>query len=165
LRESRADVWLSVRRCGCSNSHRLIFPPLDRDSRKQLHEFAHRVGLVSKSRGNGASRHPILKKPAKFSGADGRKFFSAEKAVRRTEFFRSDGSRETLREERLKVTPRAGEVVGQGWEEMSTMKGTKAKAMMEKMGWKAGEGLGAEANKGRAEPIQHVFRSSKAGLG
>jgi hypothetical protein len=84
----------------------------------------------------------------------------AEKLARRTEFFRTD-----LPHEHVKVAPRAGEVVGQGWEEMSTMKGTKAKAMMEKMGWKMGEGLGTETNKGRAEPIQHVVRYSKAGLG
>jgi G-patch domain len=84
----------------------------------------------------------------------------AEKFARRTEFFRTD-----LPHERVKVGPRHGEVVGQGWEQMSTMKGTKAKTMMEKMGWKEGEGLGKEANKGIAEPIQHVVRYSKAGLG
>jgi hypothetical protein len=44
------------------------------------------------------------------------------------------------------------------------MKGNKARAMMEKMGWKEGEGLGSEA-KGIKEPIQQVFRHSKEGLG
>jgi G-patch protein len=40
----------------------------------------------------------------------------------------------------------------------------KAKAMMEKMGWSSGQALGT-SNKGIVEPIQHVVRYSRAGLG
>jgi hypothetical protein len=139
---------------------RLVFPPLDRNSRKQLHQFAHRLGLQSKSRGTGSARHPTLIKPAGFCGVTQVTLVKAERMTTRREFFRTD-----LPRTQVKVTPRPGEVVGQEWAQMSTMKGTKAKAMMEKMGWKMGEGLGTETNKGRAEPIQHVVRYSKAGLG
>jgi G-patch domain len=81
--------------------------------------------------------------------------------TRRTEFLRSD----IRADKAVKATPQAGKVIGQEWAQMSTMKGTKAKAMMEKMGWKEGEALGSETNKGIAEPIQQVYRYSKAGLG
>jgi G-patch domain len=57
-------------------------------------------------------------------------------------------------------------MVGEGAAELGTSTGSaKAKAMMEKMGWKSGEGLGTESNKGIVEPIQHVVRYSRAGLG
>jgi hypothetical protein len=63
-------------------------------------------------------------------------------------------------------TPKAGEVVGEGAAELITSKGSaKARAMMEKMGWSSGQALGTETNKGIVEPIQHVVRYSRAGLG
>lgn len=144
-----------------TNSNRLVFPPLDQDSRRQLHQFAYRIGLDSKSRGFGARRFPVLTKPADFDRPSKSDLRRAQKLVRRIEFLRSD----IRAEKKAKVAPQAGEVIGQEWAQMSTMKGTKAKAMMERMGWKEGDALGSETNKGIAEPIQQVYRYSKAGLG
>jgi hypothetical protein len=120
----------------------------------------HRIGLKSKSHGKGSARFQVITKPSGFQRISEEQFLKAEKQVRRTEFLRAD-----VRHDHPKVAPRAGEFVGQGFEEMSTMKGTKAKAMMERMGWSPGEGLGSESNKGRTEPIQHFIRYSKVGLG
>jgi len=37
--------------------------------------------------------------------------------------------------------------------------------MLEKMGWSSGTALGALNNKGILEPVSHVVKTTKAGLG
>lgn len=104
-------------------------------------------------------------------GYDEAVFQRVEKKVRRTMFYRTDISEKTASTSKqgqgyASTRPKAGEAVGWGTEELGASKSTaKAKALMEKMGWKSGEGLGSGVNKGIVEPIQHVVRYSRAGLG
>jgi len=37
--------------------------------------------------------------------------------------------------------------------------------MLEKMGWSTGTGLGAVNNQGILQPVSHVVKTTKAGLG
>lgn len=61
------------------------------------------------------------------------------------------------------VNYRDGEVVGGSAPELS--QGNKGRAMLEKMGWSIGTALGALNNKGILQPVAHVVKRSKAGLG
>jgi hypothetical protein len=61
---------------------------------------------------------------------------------------------------------KTGEKVGAGAPEIGSAKGSaKAKAMMEKMGWSSGQGLGAQDNQGMLTPVEAVVHRSRAGLG
>lgn len=100
-------------------------------------------------------------------------FFRAEKRIRRTVFHRTDVRKATAVTSSKATSgsgsaaiPKVGEKVGDGAEELSQSKtSAKARAMMEKMGWKSGEGLGISTNKGITEPIQQIVWYSRAGLG
>lgn len=61
------------------------------------------------------------------------------------------------------VNYRDGEVVGGSAPELSQE--NKGRAMLEKMGWSNGTALGALNNKGILQPVAHVVKRSKAGLG
>lgn len=61
---------------------------------------------------------------------------------------------------------RAGDKIGEGAEELHDARGSaKARAMMEKMGWSAGQGLGQEGKQGIVNPLEQVVWASRAGLG
>ncbi|GKT39927.1 protein SQS1 [Colletotrichum spaethianum] len=61
------------------------------------------------------------------------------------------------------VLYRDGEVVGGSAPELGQE--NKGRAMLEKMGWSSGTALGALNNKGILQPVAHVVKRSKAGLG
>jgi hypothetical protein len=61
------------------------------------------------------------------------------------------------------VTYRDGEVVGGSAPELS--QSNKGRTMLEKMGWSTGMALGATDNKGILQPVAHVVKRTKAGLG
>lgn len=58
---------------------------------------------------------------------------------------------------------REGEIVGASVPELG--QANKGRAMLEKMGWSKGMGLGTLENKGILEPVAQVMKRSKAGLG
>ena len=60
-------------------------------------------------------------------------------------------------------TYRDGDVVGAGVPRIA--KGNKGRFMLERMGWSDGTTLGSSNNKGILEPVHHVVKTTKAGLG
>ena len=56
-----------------------------------------------------------------------------------------------------------GEVVGAAAPEIGAE--NRGRAMLEKMGWSTGMGLGANNNRGIVEPVSQIIKRSKAGLG
>jgi hypothetical protein len=56
-----------------------------------------------------------------------------------------------------------GEVVGGSAPEIGSE--NKGRAMLEKMGWTSGTGIGAIGNKGSIEVIKHVVKTTRHGLG
>jgi hypothetical protein len=68
--------------------------------------------------------------------------------------------RSQLRKNR--VAYKDGEIVGKSAPELEST--NKGRAMLMKMGWKSGMGLGAENNKGILEPLAPVVKVTKAGL-
>ena len=61
------------------------------------------------------------------------------------------------------VAYRDGDVVGAAAPELGT--GNRGRAMLEKMGWSTGTALGAYNNKGLLQPVAHIIKNSRAGLG
>lgn len=60
------------------------------------------------------------------------------------------------------ATVRDGDVVGGAAPEIGVS--NRGRTMLEKMGWSSGMALGLD-NKGITQPIEHIVKKSKAGLG
>ena len=148
---------------------------MDKNDRKLVHEFANVFNLKSKSIGGGRGRYPTLFKTSrsiKFSEGNladvealfnQRRFFprmdkgSKRAPGTRRMGFRSGGASGAA------VSYRDGEIVGATAPELGT--DNKGRAMLEKMGWSTGTALGALNNKGIMQPVVHVVKTTKAGLG
>ncbi|KAG7046833.1 G-patch domain-containing protein [Colletotrichum scovillei] len=151
----------------------LTLPPMDNHARKVIHELASKFNIKSKSTGSGDQRRPMLHRTfrtAKFAdeifdvaiARVGRKYFprndtAVRAAVQRQSARRGGGGGHAG------VAYRDGEVVGGSAPELSQE--NKGRAMLEKMGWSSGTALGAINNKGILQPVAHVVKRSKAGLG
>ncbi len=127
------------------------------------------LNLKSKSVGEEGSRFPVLTKTNHTTSFDERLVTALE-----TRFGFRGRKDKTLwpkgapRERKargadLRATYQDGEVVGAAAPELGQE--NKGRAMMEKMGWSKGTALGALHNKGIMQPIPHVVRNTKAGLG
>ncbi|KAK6213013.1 SQS1 [Colletotrichum tabaci] len=150
----------------------LTLPPMDNHARKVIHELASKFNIKSKSTGSGDQRRPMLHRTfrtAKFADETfdmaitrvGRKYFprndiAVRAAVQRQSARRGGGGH-------AGVLYRDGEVVGGSAPELGQE--NKGRAMLEKMGWSSGTALGALNNKGILQPVAHVVKRSKAGLG
>ncbi|KAJ5116501.1 hypothetical protein N7456_000849 [Penicillium angulare] len=151
----------------------LSLPPMTKHRRKTIHELANKVNLKSQSRGNGLDRFPVLLKTSRtpkytrktISQVDN--LLSGRKLNRR--LFQSWGP-ETSKSTKPKrggpgagVSYMDGDVVGASAPEIGA--GNRGRAMLEKMGWSSGTALGASNNKGILQPVAHVVKNSRAGLG
>lgn len=166
------DITSELREFCLSRAEQLSLPPLDASARKIIHTACHKLGCKSKSFGKGNLRFLVVLKTKKTTGFDPNAFASLSK-TRRQYFARTDAKQLTRTTPRpsggasfTSVRTLAGMKVGEGAPELGSAKGSaKAKAMMEKMGWSTGQGLGHGSNKGRLDPVEHIVRYSRAGLG
>lgn len=123
------------------------------------------LNLKSLSRGSGKSRFPTLTKTSRtphVRESEMDNFFSSNKILRRLDRPRYDRSNRSTGGTKA-ATYEHGEVVGARAPEIGA--GNKGREMLEKMGWSSGTALGALNNKGILEPVAHVVRKGKAGLG
>lgn len=162
----------------------LKLAPMDSTTRAGVHRLAKALRLKSHSEGKdgrGAGRYPILTKGphTPFYNVDtiweidnlmeSRKFFPKQRGggfrgpntprARATVKTRRGGGGGTM----SGATYMNGEVVGGSAPELGA--DNKGRAMLEKMGWTSGMGIGAVGNKGGLEAIKHVVKTNKAGLG
>lgn len=142
--------------------------------RRVVHEMAHCLRLKSKSSGQGKARFPVLHKSAHTGDFDeasigqllslstSKRFFPRKdvKGQRRAAGLRP-GRRNAANT--AGVSYQDGEVVGAAAPEIGEE--NRGRAMLEKMGWSRGMGLGALNNKGMLQPVVHTVKISKAGLG
>lgn len=143
--------------------------------RKAIHELANVVNLKSQSRGNGPARFTMLLKTSRTPGYTRKTIskldspLSGRKLNRR--LFQSWGSDATKpAKPKTKrgavggaVSYMDGDVVGASAPEIGVE--NRGRAMLEKMGWSSGTALGASNNKGILQPVAHVVKNSRAGLG
>ena len=148
--------------------------PMDKNDRKVVHHLANLVSLKSLSRGKGSFRFPVLTKTShtpsfnEKSIGEADRLFSQERFLRRMEKYdHGQGSpRRAAKSRRVGVkaaTYMDGDVVGASAPEISAE--NKGRAMLERMGWSTGTALGALNNKGILQPVTHVVKNTKAGLG
>lgn len=145
----------------------------DKD-RKMVHELANVFNLKSKSFGKGNNRFPVLYRTSRTlafdedlltaklsrmfsSRARPRTDTSGRKSKAATGGDRRGGFAKTA------VSYRDGDIVGAAAPELG--QDNKGRAMLEKMGWSTGTALGALNNKGIMQPVVHVVKNSKSGLG
>ncbi|KAF6813144.1 G-patch domain-containing protein [Colletotrichum plurivorum] len=149
----------------------LILPPMNNHARKAVHELASKFNIKSKSTGSGDQRRPMLHRTLRTTRFAEESFNTAIARVSRKYFPRNDAvSRAAVQRQSTRragghagVNYRDGEVVGGSAPELSQE--NKGRAMLEKMGWSNGTALGALNNKGILQPVAHVVKRSKAGLG
>lgn len=139
-----------------------------------VHDLANALSLKSQSRGSGSSRFPVLYKTSRTPKYTHKSISDIEKIFSRGRFNRPIGtSRDDRNPSRLAKNRRGrrnaavsymdGDIVGASAPEIGAE--NKGRAMLEKMGWITGTALGASNNKGILQPVVHVVKRSRAGLG
>lgn len=149
----------------------MAFPPMQAHLRSYLHMLASKAGVTSKSQGSGTERFTILtkKKSTPFnmlSEEDVDHQLSAKKTRDKGNARRAAAvvaRRKGAGGVKNGASYKDGEVVGAAAPEIGT--GNRGRAMLEKMGWTSGTALGAFDNKGIIDPVVHVVKNSKSGLG
>lgn len=151
---------------------------MDKHARKMVHEIANVFNLKSKSVGGGRSRFPELYKTSRTTLYSEDALSLIESRLNQRRFLpRMDQARQRGAAPRggarrggrgggfagAAVSYRDGEVVGAAAPEIGAE--NKGRAMLEKMGWSTGTALGALNNKGIMQPVVHVVKTTKAGLG
>ncbi|KAI9749904.1 MAG: FG-nucleoporin nsp1 [Chaenotheca gracillima] len=171
------DIKDEIRDFLISDRQSLPLPPMNKTDRKLVHEIANAFGLKSKSVGDSIARFPTLYKTKKSTIYDADALGVIESRLNSRRFLprmdkKSKGSGPALAIRRraggratnnAAVTYRDGEVVGAAAPELGVE--NRGRAMLEKMGWSSGSALGALNNKGILQPVSHVVKVSKAGLG
>lgn len=138
-----------------------------------MHELAHIFGLKSRSIGKGLSRHPIIYKTAtSIRYCDGELEPRSEGLHRarrsyvpkeRTNGEKDKNYRHRGGADRFSVGYKEGEIVGAAAPELAAE--NVGNQLMRKLGWKPGEALGAQNNKGILQPVVHVVKNTRVGLG
>lgn len=154
------------------NLCRLALPPMGKADRKLVHEIANAFHLKSKSAGDGNNRYPILTRTKNTIKYVAQTYASVEAKLTRRYLPRGDkklggGGGAPKRSGRggnhAAVSYQDGDIVGGSAPELAA--DNRGRAMLEKMGWSTGTALGALNNKGIMQPVTHVVKTTKAGLG
>ena len=144
---------------------------MDKHLRRLTHEIANRLSLRSKSLGVGHQRFPQIFKTSLTKAYDELSLQDIDSLLTRSNRRRQRGpvirkAFTTSRRDGRGATTAAyrdGDVVGAEAPELGIE--NKGRAMLEKMGWSKGTALGALTNKGILQPVSHVVKTTKAGLG
>ncbi|KAL8998436.1 MAG: hypothetical protein Q9169_002473 [Polycauliona sp. 2 TL-2023] len=164
---------LLVRLTDCSS---LALPSMAHKDRKLIHEMANKLKLKSKSNGEGKSRYPMLYKTARTEKFNQNTMSQIMQLLNSKRFLPRMNNKGTGKAAAIKrtrggnaagktagVSYQDGEVVGAAAPEIGLE--NRGRAMLEKMGWSKGTALGALNNKGMLQPVTHIVKTTKAGLG
>ncbi|OIW26782.1 hypothetical protein CONLIGDRAFT_601474 [Coniochaeta ligniaria NRRL 30616] len=168
---SLEDIKTEMRSFLQGTEARLELPPMDKSARKTLHELARKFKVKSQSTGSGHQRRPTLIRTKYTTSYAEEHLEIAVSGLGRRHFPRLDLKGKDKAAQRKSragagnsaVTYQEGEIVGASAPELGQE--NKGRAMLEKMGWSSGMGLGSLDNKGILQPVAHVVKRSKAGLG
>ena len=162
----------------------LKLSPMESNVRAAVHRLAKSLKLNSRSEGKdgiGIGRYPVLTKTPKTPYYSAETIWQIDALMNIRKFFPKNlyGSHKkgpkvsgVARPRRgggggggvmAGVSYRDGEEVGASAPEIGS--DNKGRALLEKMGWKAGMGIGAEGNKGSLDHVRHIVKTTKAGLG
>ncbi|RMZ90261.1 hypothetical protein DV736_g2518, partial [Chaetothyriales sp. CBS 134916] len=174
-RSHPAAIKAEIRRFLVDETDTLKLAPMASHIRAGVHRLAKSLKLDSRSvgkEGKGIGRSPVLTKTAQTPHytidtvwqvdalMQSRKFFSSHwdkipKGVKAYGGKRGGGVSD--------ASFRTGDIVGGTAPELGA--DNKGRAMLEKMGWTSGTGIGADGNKGRLLAVEQVVRRGRSGLG
>ena len=146
---------------------------MDKANRKTVHDIAHAFKLNSKSAGGGKQRFPVLYKTSRTSGYVESTFDTIAARLIRRYLPRMDGGKRLSAGSKRAgrsggfnssaVSYRDGDIVGGSAPELGVE--NKGRILLEKMGWSSGSAIGALHNKGIMQPVSHIVKTTRAGLG
>jgi hypothetical protein len=173
-------IKLRIRHFLVSESDELELTPMDADLRAGVHRLAKSLKLTSRSHGKegkGVGRYPVLNKTSFTKQYTTEDIWEVDALMNLRKFFSKQSYKNSARPARSGAVARGGRGGG-GVAAASYMNGAvvgaaapelgaenRGRAMLEKMGWSAGMGIGAAGNKGSIDNIKHVVKTNKAGLG
>jgi len=177
-----AIIKSRIRQFLVQDTDTLKLSPMAADIRASVHRLAKALKLNSRSEGKegfGIGRYPVLTKTPRtpYYSIDTiweidalmntRKFFYGNMSGRSNKVPRTPGPARARRTGgggiMAGASYRDGEEVGASAPELGS--DNKGRAMLEKMGWISGTGIGAEGNKGSIDHVRHIVKTTKAGLG
>ncbi|KAL7905740.1 hypothetical protein GGI35DRAFT_460436 [Trichoderma velutinum] len=144
----------------------LNLPPMDKRTRKMVHELANKFDIKSKSIGAGEQRRPVLYRTKKTTYKEA-VFEQAVIRIKRQYSRPSQPSKQSRQKlsgrDDAGTSYRDGEVIGASAPELGS--GNRGRTMLEKMGWSTGTPLGASDNQGILQPVSQTMKRTRAGLG
>lgn len=155
-----------------SEEEEKAFPPMDKRHRKMIHEIAMEFNLRTESIGAGNDRYTKLIRTRTTTRYMENRFVDRARKINMGFFPRTDAQAKGKRALRVvsrsggnlnAVRYRDGDIVGGAAPEIGVE--NRGRAMLEKMGWSSGMALGVGDNKGILEPIAHIVKNTKTGLG
>lgn len=159
----------------------LKLSPMESHVRAGVHRLAKSLKLNSRSEGKeglGLGRYPVLTKTPYTPHYTIQTIWQIDELMNQRKFFpkqlhkRPKGARASGIPKPRRgggggvmsgATYRDGEEVAASAPEIGA--DNRGRAMLEKMGWVQGTGIGAVGNKGGLDPIRHIVKTTKAGLG
>ncbi|KAG9767687.1 hypothetical protein ABEF93_005389 [Exophiala dermatitidis] len=182
-RNDPASIKAEIRQFLVDDEDTLALAPMDSATRASVHRLAKALRLKSHSEGKegqGAGRYPVLTKGPQTPRFTSNTIWEVDALMNQRKFFpkHGGGSYRGPNAPRTAGAARArrggggalsgatysnGEVVGASAPEIGA--DNKGRAILEKMGWTSGMGIGAVGNKGGLEAIKHVVKTTRAGLG
>jgi hypothetical protein len=136
---------------------------MGKEDRKMVHCLANFLKMGSKSSGTGNNRYPCIYKTSRTLPLD--RLEAAEEQIDRwvSPRPRAKGRGGRTGGSGAAVSYKDGEIIGGTAAEIGA--DNKGRAMLEKMGWTTGTGLGALNNKGSVQPIMLQMKATRVGLG
>jgi hypothetical protein len=181
-RNDPATIKAEIRQFLVQETDTLKLAPMDSALRASVHRLAKALRLHSRSEGkegHGLGRFPVLTKTSNTPSYTIDTVWEVDALMNTRKFFPKHGGGSyrgpnaprtpAMRERRggggvmSGATYMNGDIVGASAPEIGS--DNKGRAMLEKMGWSSGMGIGAIGNKGGIEVIKHVVKTTKAGLG
>ncbi len=172
------QIKMEVRSFLVQEVEALALVPMTADMRASVHRLAKALSLKSHSQGKADGRFPILTKTPHTPFYTFDTIWEIDALMSKRKFFpKNVGSYKSVKQPRSGPKGRRsggggvlagasymdGEVVGASAPEIGAE--NRGRAMLEKMGWSSGMGIGKVGNKGSTEVIKHVVKNTKAGLG
>lgn len=181
-RNHPAAIKAEIRQFLCQEVETLKLAPMDSATRASVHRLAKALKLQSRSEGkegHGIGRYPVLTKSPHTPRYTIDTVWEVDALLNMRKFFPKHGpglsnglnarNQGPTRARRggggaiSGATYMNGDIVGASAPELGS--DNKGRAMLEKMGWTSGMGIGAVGNKGGLEAIKHVVKTTRAGLG
>ncbi|KAH3901532.1 Sqs1p SCDLUD_003029 [Saccharomycodes ludwigii] len=153
------------------NQEFLVFPPFDSHGNQTIVKFSKHFNTKAQTRRKGKSSSVTVHKSKKTNRKSPNYGLIDQLCRQRRVFMRSDTRDPSLAAQDIddenpkkhKYHVREGEIIGENAPEISH--DNIGRRLLEKLGWKHGEGLGIHGNKGIVVPLQVTVKKTKKGLG